>query len=116
MHEPPFLGEPGAQYHDRSDYWAIAPDYQARYLERLSQPHVRLVASGHVHWYHAFEYQGVLHTWCPSSAFIVNDTHFPRGGQLTGLILYQLTDTRVTHQLIQYDRPDTQVIQFQSTS
>jgi 3',5'-cyclic AMP phosphodiesterase CpdA len=114
MHEPPFLGRPGKVFNDRSDYWAIAPDRQAMYLQRFTQPHVRLVASGHVHWYHAFDYQGVLHTWCPSPAFIVDDIHFPRTAQEPGLILYELTNQCVTHQLIRYDRPDTQVVQFQT--
>jgi len=114
MHEPPFLGTPGQPFGNRSDYWAIAPEKQETYLQRLSHPRVRLVASGHVHWHHAFTRNNVLHCWCPSSAFIVDDPNFPRGGGITGLIVYRLGANAVTHEVIpfEYDKAGTKVIPF----
>lgn len=113
MHEPPFLGAPGQSYHTRSDYWAINTAYQHAYHTRLRRPEVKLVASGHVHWYNAFEEGGVLNVWCPSPVFLVDDEHFPRSGcGRTGLIVYTLGPSGATHQLVTYQRSPIQVVKL----
>lgn len=57
-HQPPFLFEPDELYYDQSDYWPYPYHAREAWVQRLAHPQVRLVASGHLHWYHVSQQNG----------------------------------------------------------
>ena len=102
-HMPPYLLHPKERLAGRAGYWVFDLEPRIELLKRLNQPHIRLVANGHLHWHQSFQRNNAAWVWCPSTSFIVDDAVFPRGGCVSGIIRYTFTDEGVTHELIRMD-------------
>jgi alkaline phosphatase D len=105
LHQPPYVEQPDESFGDMSDYWGLRPAARSAMLERLTQPQVKLVASGHVHWYRAFNVGDRRHVWCPSTSVIVDDAKFPPDGGVFGYIRYRFNGTTLTDELVELDLP-----------
>lgn len=101
LHQPVYLFEPHERFHDKSDYWPIRPHARQQMMQRLDRPQVKLVASGHVHWYHVAHDRQFTSVWCPSTSFVVDDAKFPPGGDVIGVLLYRFDGAHCEHRLVE---------------
>jgi alkaline phosphatase D len=105
LHQPPYVHQPDESFGDMSDYWGLRTPARFDMLKRFNLPQVKLIASGHVHWYRAFNVGARRHVWCPSTSFIVDDAKFPPDGGVFGYIRYQFNGTTFTDELVELDLP-----------
>jgi alkaline phosphatase D len=105
MHQPPFIHEPQEVFGDKSDYWALRLNARLAMIERFSRPHVKLIASGHTHWYRSTQFDDFKSVWCPSTDIIVDDAKYPAGGNRFGIIAYHFDGHSFTDQLVEIDVP-----------
>ena len=64
---------------------------RARMMDLIRGANVKLVGCGHVHQTRQVTAEGVIHGWCPASAFVIPDAHQPRiGDKLCGLLDWRL--------------------------
>jgi len=111
LHTPPYVLSPDEAACGKDNYWASDPEPRQSVLPLVEHPFVRLLAHGHLHWYFWQNTPRHLRVWCPSLNFIVDDANFPRGGGVSGIIRYHLTDTSIRHELIEMDM-DLQMVWF----
>lgn len=71
MHMPLDLG-PNGDAVPNAHYWPIDPGPRDQLLPLLSQPKVRVLATGHLHHYASFPSAKPPRVWCPSSTFQVH--------------------------------------------
>ena len=94
IHKPLFKDSP-AESATSQRY--VAPTSRNRLLDLLRPARLRLIASGHVHQHRQFSHDAVLHSWGPSTAFILPDEFQPViGAKQVGFVLYRLEGDRVT--------------------
>jgi 3',5'-cyclic AMP phosphodiesterase CpdA len=83
-------------FHLSSDEAAITgrfvnPGPRRRLLAAFAGRRPALIASGHVHQYLSATLEGSAHVWCPSTGFILPDSHQPRYGlKQTGYVEHAL--------------------------
>lgn len=105
MHQPAYLRHPDDAFHDHSDYWAVGLPDRMDLLKRLTRPHVRLWASGHLHWNNVEADADRTRVWCPAISIIVDDAKFPPGGDTLGVIVYRFHDDAIDVELVELDVP-----------
>jgi len=105
LHQPPYLRQPDEVFGDHSDYWSVKLPERTELVRRLSRPHVKLWANGHVHWYRLIADACRKWVWAPSVSMIVDDAKFPAGGQEMGIVVYRFRDDRVDVELARLDAP-----------
>lgn len=105
-HMPLFLQQPDERVTGGSAYWIPPAEARDGILERIAAHHVRLYASGHVHWYANRRAMGLEFVWAPSlQGLIVDDHLYPRGGEVSGFVMHTLHDDRIEHELVELDIP-----------
>lgn len=105
-HQPPYLFEPDELYYDQSDYWPYPYHARDAWVQRFGHPQIRLIASGHLHWYHLAQRNGSpMRVWCPTTGTIVDDAKFPTGGDVNGFIKYHFDGDDVSAELVTLDLP-----------
>jgi soluble P-type ATPase len=109
-HAPPYIKDPHENTTGRKNYWAMDPEPRRQILRIIQRPAVRLLAHGHLHWYHVTSNGHAGRLWCPSLNFIVDDPSFPRGGATCGFLLHRFHQAdhgpgehRHEHELIRMD-------------
>jgi soluble P-type ATPase/Icc-related predicted phosphoesterase len=96
MHKLPFVTDP-----DEIHRWGWRTEPRRRIVERLDQPHVRLVSAAHLHWHHSFERGGAK--WVTSPGIvdsIIDDLQFAHGGDVVGFLKYKFTPDGVTYEVV----------------
>jgi 3',5'-cyclic AMP phosphodiesterase CpdA len=109
MHRPAFIDVP-EEPEDRK--WALSPESRARLLDLVSQYHIALVASGHVHRSRNFEAAGTRYVWCPSGAFLCGhliQRDLP-GEKKLGSVIHTFTDRDVSSEFVEPDEMTRLVI------
>lgn len=103
MHTPPYLHHRDERLEGEDAYWPVDPQPRIDLCRQLDQPHVALVASGHLHSYALFRENNLTRLWAPSLSYLVQHPLFPPGGDCFGMIRYQLDGPKLTHELITLD-------------
>ncbi|WP_158639095.1 metallophosphoesterase family protein [Elioraea rosea] len=80
LHKPPFLHH--AEEGD-AGYWTVPPEERGVLAPLLESPHLRLIASGHLHVQRLVRKGPVMHAWCPATSFVVGPALMPdtHGGE-----------------------------------
>jgi len=115
LHAAPYLNKPNETLCGPSQYWGFDPIPRGELLERLGRPVVKLVGNGHLHWHRIIERNSVIHVWCPSTSFVVDDAIFPDGGAVVGFVKYEFNVNGVTSKLISLDTNPKTVVAFRRT-
>ena len=102
LHKPLFKSQPDDVDEAKHRYVPLKP--RLRLLELMKRAHVKVIGCGHVHQYRTFNYDGIDHVWCPSTAFILPDDLQPRlGDKRVGFVTYAFEGDRVS---FEYGRAD----------
>jgi 3',5'-cyclic AMP phosphodiesterase CpdA len=91
LHKPLFLDNPAE---GDTGYWSVKPQPRARLLELVERFRVVLVASGHLHKAHDFEFGHTRYLWGPASSFLVGGFQPAMPGEKRlGAVLYEFDET-----------------------
>lgn len=97
LHKPLFLDTPTE---GDTGYWSVKPQPRARLLELVERHRVALVASGHLHKAHDFEFQETRYLWGPASSFLVGSFQPALPGEKRlGAVLYEFAATGFAAQI-----------------
>ena len=107
MHMPLFLQNPDEVVTGGSAYWIPDPPVRDKWIAELDRACVRLVGSGHCHWYASTRAMDVDWVWAPSlQGLVVDDYLFPPGGKISGLVHHRLGEDAISHEVIPVEMPE----------
>ncbi len=117
QHMPIYLNERDENVTSQSHYWIPSPESRDALLARADRPSVKLIMTGHVHWYRQTydAHHNATCIWCPSSSgLVVTDDPFPPNGESVGFMTYHFSDSTFTYQKIELAL-EKQLIHFDAT-
>ncbi len=113
MHMPLDLG-PFGEGMAKADYWPVDPEPRGRLLPLLSQPKVRVLATGHLHQYGWFPEVMPPRVWCPSCTLQVKITGLSgpdADPEALGVIRHDLVGENATHRYLPLNIPGVERVE-----
>ena len=105
MHKPAFFKDAGDE--GSQNYASLAPGGRNTVIGLCRDFGVRMIASGHLHYYRTTKHEGIDLIWAPATAFINSKQKKRpplRVKRCIGYLAYEFDGPEVCHTLVQSDR------------